>query len=466
MASCGITVVISSLIMMGRPESTALYGSAGLQAWWTRHMTGADAQACVHAVADDLTLRFPLARTIAVLTGPAPSLSADLWKVALRERGRTALVVGVRDLAGAMETADVIVDAWCAGGGTGCVDEPVEGLARAVVPVAALGVPSCIDPDRGAVTPVAYRAAATYLEPVTALGLWTGAARDHCGRLQRIGAARDIDLPPRARIPASGDLGSRLPRRPEHAHKGTAGTVIIVGGDEGMPGAVRLAAAAAYRTGAGLVGAIVHPRNASNLAAAYPELIALTPAQAAPMWERATVAIIGSGLGRGAFAHEQWVDLDRHRIPAVIDGDGLYWLAQERRVTARIVTPHEGEAARLLGCTVREIGADRFGAARAIARAYGAICVLKGAGTLIDDGTQTWVCPFGNSAMATAGMGDVLAGIIGSLLAQGADEWSAAVLGVFIHARAGDASRARIGARGVVAQDVIEEIPACLSAYL
>ncbi|MDA8389461.1 MAG: NAD(P)H-hydrate dehydratase [Gammaproteobacteria bacterium] len=452
--------------MTGQSESIALYGGAGLRAWQTRCMTPADAQACVRALADELTLRFPRARTIAVVEGPAPARPADLWEAAFRARGRTAVVGGVRDLAGAMGTADVVVDAWYAGGGTACAPETVEALAHRAGPIVALGVPACVDPDRGTVAAMSYRAAVTYLEAVTALGVWTGAARECCGSFQRIGGVQDVDVSPRAWIPGMDSLRHRLPRRPQHAHKGTAGTVLIVGGDEGMPGAVRLAAAAAYRTGAGLVGAIVHPRNAPGLAAAYPELIAPMPAQVAPLWARADVAVVGSGLGRGDFARAQWAAWNEHAIATVIDGDGLYWLAQERGVAADIVTPHEGEAARLLGCTVGEIGADRPAAARAIARDYDSICVLKGAGTLIDDGMQTWVCPFGNPAMATAGMGDVLAGIIGALLGQGADERSAAILGVFVHSCAGDAASARIGARGIVARDVIEEIPACLSVYL
>ncbi len=452
--------------MTERPEPVALYDRAGLRAWRARNKDAAQAEACVHAVTDDITLRFPAARTVAVIGGVSPWPSATLWQESLQTRGRIVMAGGMEEIGSRLDAAEVIVDAVLDGGvATACAPQTLAMLAQARAPIVALGIPACVDPDRGTVAERAYRARVTYLDGATAIGIWTGAGREHCGQFQQVAPA-SCEGPVRALIPGAGFLRDCLVHRPWHAHKGMAGTVLVIGGDEGMPGAVRLAAAGAYRAGAGLVAAVVHACNAPGLSAAYPELIALEASQAGRMWARADVVVIGPGLGRGPFAAAQWAAWTERRIPTVVDGDGLYWLAQEGGVAADVVTPHEGEAARLLGCAVADVSADRPGAARAIARRYAAVCVLKGGGTIIDDGAATWVCPFGNPGMATAGMGDVLAGIIGSLRAQGSDARSAAIAGVFLHAHAGDAAAARIGPRGLVARDVVREIPGCLSHYL
>jgi NAD(P)H-hydrate epimerase len=177
-----------------------------------------------------------------------------------------------------------------------------------------------------------------------------------------------------------------------------------------------------------------------------------------PLLARASVLAVGPGLGRGAWGHALWLTALDSDLPLVLDADGLNLLADEpRRFDARqvVLTPHPGEAARLLGSPVAEIERDRFAAARALAQRFSAVVVLKGAGSLVAtaDGRLD-VCPWGNPGMASGGMGDLLTGLVAALLAQGCTAWDAARLGVGLHARAGD-SAARGGERGLLASDLL-----------
>jgi NAD(P)H-hydrate epimerase len=234
-----------------------------------------------------------------------------------------------------------------------------------------------------------------------------------------------------------------------------------------MPGALRLAAESALRVGVGLVTAAGHPDNLVAVTAARPEVIYL-PLESAAVLDSAIrdagVLAIGPGLGQGDWAHRLWSQaLRAERIPAVVDADALNLLAANP-VKLRadwILTPHPGEAARLLATDTRAVQADRLGAARELHARYGAVAVLKGAGTLIAAGgagaTELSFCDRGNPGMATAGMGDVLTGVIAGLRAQLGDSALAARLGVLVHALAGDAA-ARAGERGLVASDVVAEL--------
>ena len=256
------------------------------------------------------------------------------------------------------------------------------------------------------------------------------------------------------------NLHGLLVPRVRHAHKGDAGRVLVVGGQPGMPGAVRLAGEAAYRAGAGLVVLATHPAHAASIGAARPELIAygVNDAQAIqPLLAGAHALAVGPGLGQGEWGRALWQAVLAVDKPLVVDADALNLLAAQPSSRADwVLTPHPGEAARLLGVSVAEIEADRFAAARAIAQRFGGVCVLKGSGTLVaaHGEPSMWLCDRGNPGLATGGSGDVLTGVIVALLAQGLKPNEAARLGVWVHASAGDRVAAN-GERGMMASDLL-----------
>jgi hydroxyethylthiazole kinase-like uncharacterized protein yjeF len=270
-----------------------------------------------------------------------------------------------------------------------------------------------------------------------------------------------------------------LPARPKDAHKGTFGTVVVIAGSLGLTGAAYLASTAAARTGAGLVRLLVGESIYPILAAKVTEVMATPVPEVAPgaighaahdsvlrHLADAEAAVIGPGLGRDRSTWRLIVDLAMHaECPLVIDADGLNALADAPRTKRklgprRILTPHPGEMARLTGKTIDQISADRAGAARKAAKEWGAVVVLKGAKTVVAHPDGRWSeDPHEVPALATGGTGDVLAGMIGSLVAQGSDPFSAAVTGVYIHAAAGRQVAQRLGDSGLLAGDLLTEIP-------
>jgi NAD(P)H-hydrate epimerase len=262
------------------------------------------------------------------------------------------------------------------------------------------------------------------------------------------------------------DIANALPRRAREAHKGSSGRVLIVGGGLGMPGALRLAGISALRAGAGLVTVAGSAENLTAVTAAHPELIYLPTSGSLPdeALHAASVVAIGPGLGTGEWGQRLFAQFLRlSRGAAVLDADALNLLAQNpvRLRPDWILTPHPGEAARLLGVDTREVQADRLTAVRELHSKFGAVSVLKGAGTLVASGPdgagELHICDRGNPGMATAGMGDVLTGVIAGLRAQIADSALAARVAVLVHALAGD-SAAQRGQRGLIASDVVAEL--------
>jgi len=272
----------------------------------------------------------------------------------------------------------------------------------------------------------------------------------------------------------------RLPARPIDAHKGTAGLVLIVAGSRGMAGAAALAGNAALRSGAGLVKIATANAALDTVAglapccttAPLPDDGASVSREAAPIvlklaegWQA-----IGMGPGMGQTEGVSGVVLAilaHTTIPVVLDADGLNVLGKHAQSVFRdrraplIVTPHPGEAARLLGATAKEIQADREAAAVRLA-ALGAVAVLKGAGTVVCDGERMYVNTTGNPGMATAGAGDVLTGLVTALVAAGMAPFDAAVLGVWAHGRAGDMAAERWGILGLTALDILNCVPQVL----
>jgi len=270
-----------------------------------------------------------------------------------------------------------------------------------------------------------------------------------------------------------------IPNRPKDAHKGTFGTAVVLAGSLGLTGAAYLSSTAAARTGAGLVRLLVADTIYPILAAKCTEVMATPVPEVAPgavghaaydsilrQLAAAQVGIIGPGLGRDSSTWRLVVDLAlRAECPLVIDADGLNALAEAPRVKGkltrnRVLTPHPGELARMTGKTAESINADRHRAARAAAKDWGAIVVLKGAHTLVahPDGRVS-EDPHEVPALASGGTGDVLSGIIGGLIAQGLDPYAAAVTGVYVHAAAGRRIAERLGDSGLLAGDLLPEIP-------
>lgn len=373
-------------------------------------------------------------------------------------------IITVADDDESLASPDVIVDAIY---GTGLNRAPegeakraIEAINAADVPVFALDIPSGLSADTGACPGVAVRAAATATFIVNKRGMHTHLA-ELAGEivLHPLGLPEDLLEPADARL-----LTPRgLPPRPRDSHKGSNGHVLAIGGDHGTGGAVRMAAEAAARTGAGLVSVATREQNVLAMNAARPELMAHAvdgPQTLQPMLEKASVVALGPGLGQAAWGHALWTTALDAGKPTVLDADGLNLLYAEPRVLpARIVlTPHPGEAARLLGVSTAEVQADRYAAVRTLARRFEAVVVLKGNGSLIASPEgDVAVCPWGNPGMASGGMGDTLTGIIAGLLGQGCDPFEAACLGVSLHARAADVA-ARHGERGLLAGDLLEPL--------
>ena len=365
---------------------------------------------------------------------------------------------------GDVPAADVYVDGLF---GTGLARAPegawaqvIEALAgRAVL---ALDVPSGLDADTGAAPGAVVNANLTVSFILRKRGLYTGVGPDCAG--ERLFA--DLGVPESARAESEARTFLRqapraLPARRRAAHKGDNGHVLIVGGAPGMSGAARLAGEAALRTGAGLVTVATHPLHAAWLNVGRWELMVRGVADATDLGrllDRADVVAVGPGLGRDAWGRGLWQRvLDAH-CPLVVDADALNLLADMPAKRADwVLTPHPGEAARLLARSTAQVQADRFAAAEELVRRYGGACVLKGAGSLVHAGECTTVCGAGNPGMATAGMGDVLTGVIAALIAQGAAPADAACEGVCLHAAAGDEAAAE-GERGLLAGDLISHL--------
>ena len=448
-----------------------------------------------------LQQRWPAARSIAVVCGAgnnggdglvvarlaqAAGLSAQALLLVPPERLKGAAAQAVAACragsvplaaydARALRGADVIVDALLGTGLARSVEgeflAAIEAVNAAGVPVLALDVPSGLDADNGWPNPTAVRATATVTFLGLKQGLFLGAAADHCGELE----FADLELPPYLGADAQptlkrlvfDDLKHALPKRPRSAHKGSCGKLLLVGGGPGMPGAIRLAAEAALRVGAGLVYVATHRDSVASVLAGRPEIICRSVASSGDLEDlvrNVDGIVLGPGLGQSAWAYGLWRHLVRLDVPLVLDADGLNLLAAEPfERDGWLLTPHPGEAARLLnGVTVESVQRDRLAAVRALADQYRATAVLKGPNTLVAvprRGTTIRVCDRGNPGMATGGTGDVLAGTLGALLVQTGSLEQAAHAGVLLHALAGDEA-AEGGERGTVAGDLLPHLRA------
>ena len=376
---------------------------------------------------------------------------------------------------GCLADAEVIVDAIFGTGLSRELDaaliEHINAINECGVPILALDIPSGLDADTGAVWGAAIAAERTLSFIGLKLGFYLGEGPNHTG----IVLFDDLDLPAGATefVPASAlridedVVAHLLPRRRRTAHKGQQGSVLVIGGGIGMAGAARMAGEAALRAGAGLVTVATWPENVASITASRPELMCRgveTPSDLAAMIERADVLAIGPGLGQGAWSRTLLETALKSDKPTVIDADALNILAQAPCSNSNwILTPHPGEAGRLLGIGTADVQRNRLKSARDIAARFGATVVLKGAGTLVVSGDcLPYICDQGNPGMASPGMGDVLTGVIAGIAAQTADLPGAARAGVLVHAMAGDMA-ARRGERGLLATDLFGYLPTCVN---
>lgn len=395
---------------------------------------------------------------------------------------RNAAAVGIEPVSFAVgdllsDQHDLIIDALLGTGISGEVRSEyraaIDWINASGLPVVAVDIPSGLDADTGRMLGSTVQADLTITFIAVKRGLLTGVGPDHTGILK----FTDLELPvslyqqlnsdPVVRLsPAS--LPQLLPRRRRTAHKGEFGHLLIVGGNHGYGGAVSIAAEAALRAGVGLVTVATRGVHLAALLARRPEIMvrAVESGQdLEPLLALPTVILLGPGLGQDAWAEQMLQRVLGSDLPLVIDADGLNLLAHRAVRPQRqgwILTPHPGEAARLLDCSSGEVEADRFAAVQLLAERFGGVALLKGAGTLIassiDSGqTGLALCAEGNPGMASGGMGDLLSGIIAALLAQRLSPVDAARAGVLLHAMAGDEA-AGANERGLVATDLLEPL--------
>ena len=344
----------------------------------------------------------------------------------------------------------------------------------------AVDIPSGLNGASGEVYTPCFSASITVTVELIKRGMLQYPARAQCGDIVAVGADINCASDSCEFSLITSDLLDLLPTRAANAHKGDAGSVLVVAGSKTMPGAAALSARAALRSGAGRVYRFIHPSWAID--ALTPEIMYRTSSRDAQTFSSSDVEsarevsaycdalVLGPGLTiQKSTTKFTLALLEQVKIPSVIDADALNALAtlKDRRAWPTlkncIITPHPGEAAKLLGCSVLEVNRDRFKAAAKLARLSSAVVVLKGAGTLVYAAKQGWLCDRGTPFLGTAGSGDVLAGLLSALLARGVQPVQAALLGVYVHALAGELAVKRRGGP-IIASDIIEEIPALLGA--
>jgi NAD(P)H-hydrate epimerase len=327
--------------------------------------------------------------------------------------------------------------------------------------ILSIDIPSGLNADTGSIMNVAVNADVTATFMGEKKGMYTQVACEYSGQI----VFNDLDIPYKSYQQLGKpdcrtlDCHEKLNTRKRNSHKGDFGHVLVIGGDEGYLGASQMAAEAAMRVGSGLVSVATRKSHAAQLSIAVPEIMSHgveTLDELMPLIKRANVIAIGPGLGQSEWAKLLFARVLELDLPIIIDADGLNLLAEEEQSSQNwVITPHPGEAARLLKTDVTTIQSDRFQSARNLHTKYQGVVVLKGAGSIVTDlEGNLYVCNEGNPGMSTGGMGDVLTGVIAGLIAQGADIEVATQTGVLMHARAADMA-ASSGERGMMATDLM-----------
>ncbi|HIF9077237.1 NAD(P)H-hydrate dehydratase [Photobacterium damselae] len=359
------------------------------------------------------------------------------------------------------QNIDLVIDALLGTGLNGDMYPETCALIHKInhlnLPIMSIDIPSGLCANTGFASKDVIKADITVCLIAIKSGLITGSAREYVGKL--VLDDLGVNEPFCKNAFAKGILtyAKIKPRKPTY-HKGNSGHSLVIGGDAGMGGALLLSSEACLRSGAGLVASLTDTTNVMPSLVRTPEVMASDWQDQEMLSQRlswATALGFGPGLGLSSFAKHLFIQISQQTLPKVFDADALNILSLTPNFDdLRILTPHPGEAARLLNCTIKDIEQDRYQAVQKIQSKYGGVVVLKGAGTVIYDGKQFFVCAIGNASMATGGMGDVLTGVITSLLAQGYNTTQAAVYGVHIHSLAGDLAT-KTKPIGLIASDVI-----------
>lgn len=370
---------------------------------------------------------------------------------------------------------EVLVDGLLGTGFSGDLKDSyataIDQINRRNLPVLALDVPSGLDADTGWVNQSAVRAELTISFIAMKKGLLTGLAADYAGRL----LLDDLDIDPEivssvdpaAQLMGELDLGSLRSRRSRSAHKGDFGTLLVIGGDLGFGGAAIMAAETALVSGAGRVVLATRGDHVGAALSRCPEIMARgveSPQDLSPLLKNATALVVGPGLGLSSWSRQLLTFALQTDLPTVLDADALNLLANESvsfngSQGKCLLTPHPGEASRLLETSVANVQRDRFAALQKLQEKYSGTFVLKGAGTLVgSQGKVPGVCALGNPGMATAGMGDVLSGLSGAMLARGCNPDTAARAAVLVHSAAADYCAEEAGEPGIKATDLFGPI--------
>lgn len=372
---------------------------------------------------------------------------------------------------------DLIVDAMLGTGVKGAPREPfrtvIEAASQSRCPVLAVDIPSGLDATTGVKAGDALRADVTVTFIALKSGLFLGQGPDAAGQIEfeslslGIENAADTGQTPIARRFDWPGLSKSLPRRPVTAHKGRFGHLLVIGGDHGFGGAGILTAEAAARSGPGLTSMATRSEFVTPALTRCPALMVHAVNHGedlAELIEKADVLVCGPGLGKKAWGQQMLQQVLASGKPRVLDADAINLMSESEKTPAKtaaqVLTPHPGEASRLLGCSVPDIEADRLAAAQAVQQKFGGVVLLKGAGTVIADGDGCpWVLEGGNPGMATGGMGDALTGMIGGLAAQGMSLPVATRTAAALHLASANAASRQFGHRGLLPMDVIDFMP-------
>jgi ADP-dependent NAD(P)H-hydrate dehydratase / NAD(P)H-hydrate epimerase len=439
-------------------ELEPLYTAEEMKAAEAGHDVEAMMERAGGAVARAVSRDYPGARVVAVCGKGA---NGGDGRIAAQKLGAEVVEVGA-----ALPAADVVIDAIF---GTGFHGEPREEAARSIeairsagVPVLSVDVPSGVDASTGEVSGAYVEATQTVTFHGEKVGLAVAPGSLNAGRIEVADIGLDHGETRHARV--TSEIVRRLPRRRRDGNKYRSGSVLVVGGAPGMTGAVCLAAEAAFRADAGYVSVAAPRESLPVVEMRLLEAVKRPLEEASEAAERATALALGPGLGRNEEARQLVRRLlEETELPAVVDADGLFGFEPLGRNAPTVLTPHSGELGRLLNVETAWVDAHRLEAVRRALERFRCVVLLKGSETIVAAPEARILISTGTPRLATAGTGDVLTGIVGAFLAKGMEPQLATAVAARAHA---DAALAAPHERGLVASDVIAQLPGVLDAAL
>lgn len=409
------------------------------------------------------------------LMGAPDEIEGDALVAYENLHGSSALIE-LGPLSKDLKEYDLLIDSLLGSGLNRLVEgdylKTIQAINESGIPVVAVDIPSGLHGDTGIAMGAAVNATATLCFIGRKRGLYTADGPDHAGEIIFDDLKVPIEVYENADsvfLLESSDFKEFLKPRRKNAHKGIYGHSLLIAGNMGMMGAASLAAHSALRVGSGLVSLVTQQEYSNFIVSTCPEIMTLGAKGIQGLSEKldqVTVVAIGPGLGQDDWAHQMWDFAFKSEKPLIVDADALNLLAQKPCLRKNwLLTPHPGEAARLLNCSSQEVQNDRFRAVRELQKKYQARVILKGCGTLVATDLGLSICPYGNPGMASGGMGDVLTGVLAGLMAQYQDLDRVAQWGVLLHALAGDRA-AEMGERGLLASDLLNPLREIINSRL